>query len=169
MVKIISDFPQWATKVKFFTLWYFKILVGSHKVGRIDHVKIGDQVGADLERLAQVEKFCPLLHVEVRCSSTTFNQNSEYFTLHVYHKRFFSVWARRLSVLPLQHSTQKWPESQWQQALGFPRILQSSRQQSSLQTSSPILHTFKQGDCNHSISFLKFIGFVLVVLYKKLY
>ena len=66
-----------------------QILVGSHKVGRIDHVKIGDQVGADLERLAQVEKFCPLLHVEVSCSSTTFNQNSEYFTLHVYHKRFF--------------------------------------------------------------------------------
>ena len=66
-----------------------QILVGSNKVGRIDHVKIGDQVGADLERLAQVEKFCPLLHVEVRCSSTTFNENSEYFTLHVSHKRFF--------------------------------------------------------------------------------
>ena len=43
----------------------FQILVGSHKVGRIDHVKIGDQVGADLDRLSHVEKFCPLMHVEV--------------------------------------------------------------------------------------------------------
>ena len=70
---------------------FLQILVGSHKVGRIDHVKVGDQVGADLERLAQVEKFCPLLHVEVRCSSTMSNENSEYFTLYISYKSFFSV------------------------------------------------------------------------------
>ena len=42
-----------------------QILVGSHKVGRIDHSRVCDQFGADLERVEQVKKFCPLLHVKV--------------------------------------------------------------------------------------------------------
>ncbi len=45
--------------------WVLQILVGSHRVGRIDHKKVGDQVGADLERLKHVQQFCSLLHVEV--------------------------------------------------------------------------------------------------------
>ena len=46
-------------------LLFLKILVGSHKCGRIDHVLVGEQVGADPERVTQVMKFCPLLEVEV--------------------------------------------------------------------------------------------------------
>ena len=34
-------------------------------MGRIVHKKVGDQVGADLERVEQAQKFCQLLHVEV--------------------------------------------------------------------------------------------------------
>ena len=33
-----------------------KVLKGSHHLGRIDHVRVGDQVGADLERVEQVKK-----------------------------------------------------------------------------------------------------------------
>ena len=32
-------------------------------MGRIDHGKVGDQAGADLERVEQAKRFCPLLHV----------------------------------------------------------------------------------------------------------
>ena len=42
----------------------FQLLVGSHKLGRVDHIKIGDQVGADLERVEQAKKVCPLLYAE---------------------------------------------------------------------------------------------------------
>ena len=33
-----------------------QVLKGSHHLGRIDHVRVGDQVGADLERVEQVKK-----------------------------------------------------------------------------------------------------------------
>ena len=46
-------------------LFITQILVGSHKAGRVDHIRIGDQVGADPERVKQVIKFCPLLEVEM--------------------------------------------------------------------------------------------------------
>lgn len=42
-----------------------QILVGSHRLGRVDHKKVGDQVGADLERVEQAKAFCPLMHVEL--------------------------------------------------------------------------------------------------------
>ncbi len=44
---------------------FSKILVGSHRLGRIDHKKVGDQAGADLERVAQAHKFCELMYVEM--------------------------------------------------------------------------------------------------------
>ncbi len=43
----------------------FQVLVGSHRLGRIDHKTVGDQVGADLERVAQAHKFCELMYVEM--------------------------------------------------------------------------------------------------------
>ena len=42
-----------------------QILQGSHRVGRVTHVRVGDQAGADMERVRQVQKWCPLLHVEI--------------------------------------------------------------------------------------------------------
>ena len=34
-------------------------------MGRVEHKLVGDQAGADLERVEQAKKFCRLLHVEV--------------------------------------------------------------------------------------------------------
>ncbi|XP_013396827.1 uncharacterized protein LOC106163711 [Lingula anatina] len=42
-----------------------KILPGSHQAGRIDHVKVGDQACADLERVNQLAKVCPLTYVQL--------------------------------------------------------------------------------------------------------
>merc|ERR1711890_178706 len=42
-----------------------QVLVGSHKLGRIDHVHVEKQKLADLERVEQIKKICPLLHVEL--------------------------------------------------------------------------------------------------------
>ncbi|XP_078660968.1 L-proline trans-4-hydroxylase-like isoform X1 [Branchiostoma floridae x Branchiostoma belcheri] len=42
-----------------------KIIPGSHKAGRVDHVRVGDQAGADLERVAELEKALGLFHVEI--------------------------------------------------------------------------------------------------------
>ena len=33
-----------------------QVLKGSHHLGRIDHMRVGDQVGADLERVEEVKK-----------------------------------------------------------------------------------------------------------------
>ena len=46
-------------------LLFPKILVGSHNCGRIDHVLVGQQVGADPDRVKQMMKFSPLVEVEV--------------------------------------------------------------------------------------------------------
>ena len=32
------------------------MLRGSHKAGRIDHIRVGDQIGADVERVQQLMK-----------------------------------------------------------------------------------------------------------------
>ncbi len=34
------------------------MLQGSHKAGRIDHIRVGDQTGADIERVEQLMKVC---------------------------------------------------------------------------------------------------------------
>ena len=39
---------------------FAQFLSGSHKVGRIDHVPIGELMGADLERLEHCKRVCPL-------------------------------------------------------------------------------------------------------------
>ena len=35
---------------------FVQVLKGSHKLGRIDHKCVGEQVGADMERVEQVMK-----------------------------------------------------------------------------------------------------------------
>lgn len=42
-----------------------KILPRSHQAGRIEHVKIGEQVGADVDRVGQLAKRLPLTYVEL--------------------------------------------------------------------------------------------------------
>ena len=42
-----------------------QVLKGSHLLGRIDHVLTGDQAGADLERVREIEKRLELVYVEM--------------------------------------------------------------------------------------------------------
>lgn len=42
-----------------------KILRGSHKCGRIDHLMVAGQTGADVERVKEIEKVCPMEFVEM--------------------------------------------------------------------------------------------------------
>ncbi|XP_013395258.1 probable phytanoyl-CoA dioxygenase [Lingula anatina] len=49
-----------------------QVLPGSHRLGRIDHVPIGNQTGADLERVKQVSKVLPLTYVELNPGDAAF-------------------------------------------------------------------------------------------------
>ncbi|MFM7843188.1 MAG: phytanoyl-CoA dioxygenase family protein [Planctomycetota bacterium] len=49
-----------------------QVLVGSHHIGRIDHNKTGDQVGADLERVTAAEARHPLAHIETQPGDALF-------------------------------------------------------------------------------------------------
>ena len=42
-----------------------QILRGSHKCGRIEHLMVAGQTGADLERVKEIEKVCPMEYVEM--------------------------------------------------------------------------------------------------------
>ncbi|MDX2037211.1 MAG: phytanoyl-CoA dioxygenase family protein [Isosphaeraceae bacterium] len=56
-----------------------QVLAGSHEMGRIDHGPIGDQTGADPERVAAAIERLPLVHVELEPGSAVmFHAN----TLH---------------------------------------------------------------------------------------
>ena len=52
-----------------------QVLQGSHKCGRIDHLIVAEQTGADVERVREIEKVCPKVYVELdegkKLSSTT--------------------------------------------------------------------------------------------------
>jgi len=49
-----------------------KVIPGSHLLGRINHVRVGEQVGADLERVEQVQKVLPLIYVEMSAGDALF-------------------------------------------------------------------------------------------------
>ena len=49
-----------------------QVLRGSHRLGRIDHLKIGDQTGADPERVAEAVKRHDLVYVEAQPGDTLF-------------------------------------------------------------------------------------------------
>ncbi|MBQ17625.1 MAG: phytanoyl-CoA dioxygenase family protein [Planctomycetaceae bacterium] len=42
-----------------------KVLSGSHRMGRIDHGPVGDQTGADLQRVAAIQERLETVHVEL--------------------------------------------------------------------------------------------------------
>jgi hypothetical protein len=49
-----------------------QVVPGSHHFGRIDHVLTGDQAGADSERVAEILKRFPALHVEMQPGDALF-------------------------------------------------------------------------------------------------
>jgi ectoine hydroxylase len=49
-----------------------QVLRGSHELGRIDHVLTGDQAGADMERVLEVEKRLELVYVEMDAGDVIF-------------------------------------------------------------------------------------------------
>jgi Phytanoyl-CoA dioxygenase (PhyH) len=49
-----------------------QVLQGSHLCGRVDHVLTGDQAGADAERVAEIAKRLPLVHVEMEPGDALF-------------------------------------------------------------------------------------------------
>ena len=42
-----------------------QVVPGSHRMGRIDHLKIGDQTGADPERVQEIVRRLPVVHCEL--------------------------------------------------------------------------------------------------------
>jgi ectoine hydroxylase-related dioxygenase (phytanoyl-CoA dioxygenase family) len=49
-----------------------QVLRGSHRLGRIDHMKVGDQTGADPDRVAMLEPMSELVHVKMQPGSVLF-------------------------------------------------------------------------------------------------
>ncbi|KAK3874513.1 hypothetical protein Pcinc_020533 [Petrolisthes cinctipes] len=49
-----------------------QVLPGSHKYGRMDHVEIGEQLGADPERVEQVKKRLDSVYVEMKAGDVLF-------------------------------------------------------------------------------------------------
>ena len=49
-----------------------QVLRGSHELGRIDHVLTGEQAGADMERVAEIQKRLELVYVEMEPGDTLF-------------------------------------------------------------------------------------------------
>nr|MBA2480926.1 phytanoyl-CoA dioxygenase family protein [Planctomycetota bacterium] len=49
-----------------------QVLKGSHRMGRVEHGRFGDQVGADPARVVEARKVCELVHVESDPGDTLF-------------------------------------------------------------------------------------------------
>ncbi|MBL8824370.1 MAG: phytanoyl-CoA dioxygenase family protein [Planctomycetia bacterium] len=49
-----------------------QVIKGSHHIGRIDHNKVGDQTGADMERVQQALEHLELVHCELEPGSAIF-------------------------------------------------------------------------------------------------
>ena len=77
-----------------------EVLSGSHLCGRIEHTKVGGQTGADIGRVAWIEKACEKESVELRSGDTLFfhcnllhrsgpneSSNSRYALLAAYNKK----------------------------------------------------------------------------------
>ena len=55
-----------------------QILRGSHKAGRINHVKVGEQVGADVERVEMLMKVCTCIYIYIY---SNYNFNDRFYLL----------------------------------------------------------------------------------------
>jgi hypothetical protein len=49
-----------------------RVLRGSHKLGRLEHGKVGEQTGADAKRIGQIESLFELVHCEMKPGSALF-------------------------------------------------------------------------------------------------
>lgn len=49
-----------------------QVLKGSNRCGRIEHMKVGGQVGADVDRVNEIAKVCPLEYVEMDAGDALF-------------------------------------------------------------------------------------------------
>src|ERR1022692_162458 len=49
-----------------------QVIPHSHELGRVEHVLSGDQAGANKERVAEILKRMPLIHVEMEPGDTLF-------------------------------------------------------------------------------------------------
>ena len=62
--------------LNFVELWKsldFQVLAGSHQLGRVDHFLMGDQSGADPDKVEMAKKFgCKHLHVEMQPGDALF-------------------------------------------------------------------------------------------------
>lgn len=70
-------FPEMATVMIAIDRCYpgngcLEVLPGSHKVGRIEHTLVGEQTGADMERVSQLQTRFPLKHVELEPGDACF-------------------------------------------------------------------------------------------------
>ncbi|KAK3088446.1 hypothetical protein FSP39_019307 [Pinctada imbricata] len=49
-----------------------QVLKGSHKCGRIEHLIVAEQTGADADRVNAIEQVCPRVHVELEAGDALF-------------------------------------------------------------------------------------------------
>ncbi len=56
-----------------------QVVPGSHRIGRIEHGKVGDQTGADPERVAEIVQRLPIVHCDLEPGSAIFFHSN---TLH---------------------------------------------------------------------------------------
>merc|ERR1712037_1066680 len=60
-----------------------QVLAGSHKLGRVDHFLMGDQSGADPDKVEMAKKFgCEHLHVEIQPGSEQLRGGSSLPPVH---------------------------------------------------------------------------------------
>ncbi|MFC5648639.1 phytanoyl-CoA dioxygenase family protein [Paenibacillus solisilvae] len=72
-----------------------QVLRGSHKLGRLEHGRVGEQTGADVNRINQVESMLDLVHAEMEPGSALFFHSnllhSSAANVSDYHRRSFIV------------------------------------------------------------------------------
>lgn len=52
--------------VYMYYIFFPKVLKASHKCGRIDHTIVGDQTGADIERVQEILKVCDHVYAKLK-------------------------------------------------------------------------------------------------------
>jgi len=68
-----------------------QVLVGSHRLGRLDHVKVGDQTGADPARVEEVKKVNPLVYCAMNPGDALFFHGN---LLHRSDQNHSPTWRR---------------------------------------------------------------------------
>lgn len=100
-----------------------QVLRGSHRMGRVDHVKRGEQTGADEERIAAAREKLELVHVELNPGSAVVfhgntlhrsdqnrSDNPRWAFICCYNTRNNSPWKE--SKHPRYSPLDRWPQAQ---------------------------------------------------------